>query len=354
MKKTEESKPYVFTQDDFDPSFKHVPIQHISNASQDAMEYVHGRAHGHFSNIKTPYIRLNEILGGGLEIGTITVIGARPAIGKTLLANTIAHQALELNAGRKLNVLDFQFEMLGRNVVIRDLAGKLKIPVSELKSNNGVYLQKTDIDRVANELAKNLEKNIYMVDTSMDTDQIYSLIKTYFSKMPSDAVTIATFDHTMLIRQARHQKSAKDKLEALGDLATATKKEFPMAWLLLSQLNREIMGNDRQEIDSVLNKPRDTDLFGADAILQHADNVILLDDPLRRNLLNYSEMKFELNPTIHKDYLCFHLVKAREGKLGMWWVKRDGATNQMHELTPSNYPPSRLPSDVKTRMGLVH
>ncbi len=62
-------------------------------------------------------------------------------------------------------------------------------------------------------------------------------------------------------------------LYELGEALTELKKQYPVWFIILSQLNRDINKPERNKNGQASNFISESDLFGADALMQHADNV---------------------------------------------------------------------------------
>jgi len=65
--------------------------------------------------------KFNDAFCDGLEWRTITVIGARPGIGKTLFSEQLVSDIIEKNSNQDFRVLKFQMEMVDEQVPLEDL-----------------------------------------------------------------------------------------------------------------------------------------------------------------------------------------------------------------------------------------
>jgi replicative DNA helicase len=329
-------KPYIFKATD---GHLATQIKHVSESHKEALEYMIARADGTIRSIRTPWKKWNDQLTDGIELNTINVLGARSGGGKTLTATQITRNAMIMNPEIDIAILDLQFEMLGRNTSMRSLSQELKMSMKKLKSADGSVMSKSELDAAERIFARDLLSHIYDVNSPLDLDAIYEILKIFSRRIGKPFMV--TLDHALLVKRSKHHKSQTEKLEALGEFMTETKKEFPMVWLVLSQLNRNIFNMDRLTPGSHGNYPLETDLFGADALLQHADNVILFDQPLKRNLVDYGPHRWTLDHKLHKDYIAIHQVKGREGSLNMWWMELEGHNMNLRELDHSEYPFSK-------------
>jgi hypothetical protein len=73
---------------------------------------------------------------------------------------------------------------------------------------------------------------------------------------------IVTLDHSVLLRKAKGQ-STIDMLNELGEVCTELKKRYPIAFIILSQLNRDVQNPVRCENGKYGNYIIESDIFGA-------------------------------------------------------------------------------------------
>jgi hypothetical protein len=118
-------------------------------------------------------------------------------------------------------------------------------------------------------------------------------------------------------------------LYALGEALTYMKKHYPVAFVVLSQLNRNIDSPDRQRDGEYGNYVLDSDLFGADALLQHADVVLGINKPSIRKIRFYGPERFIVND---EDLLAFHFLKSRNGTTRLSFFKLDRGNMRIIEI----------------------
>ena len=93
--------------------------------------------------------------------------------------------------------------------------------------------------------------------------------------------TIITLDHTILVKRAPYQNNRLDMLFELGEFFTQCKRDYPCLFIALSQLNRNIDNPDRAINGKYGNYVLESDIFGSDAMLQHADTLIRINRPAK-------------------------------------------------------------------------
>ena len=77
----------------------------------------------------------------------------------------------------------------------------------------------------------------------------------------------------------------------------------------------------------------DSDIYGSDALLQHADVVMGINKPALRKLRKYGPEKFIIEDP---DTLVFHFLKSRNGTTRTSFFKLDRTTMRIIEMnTPA-------------------
>ena len=110
-------------------------------------------------------------------------------------------------------------------------------------------------------------------------------------------------------------------------------QKYPVAFVVLSQLNRNIDAPDRQRDGEYGNYVLDSDIYGSDALLQHADVVMGINKPSLRKIRQYGPERFIIND---EDLLVFHFLKSRNGTTRISFFKLDRSTMRIVEIdTPA-------------------
>jgi len=141
--------------------------------------------------------------------------------------------------------------------------------------------------------------------------------------------TIITLDHTILVKRAPYQNNRLDMLFELGEFFTQAKRDYPCLFIALSQLNRNIDNPDRAVDGKYGNYVLESDIFGSDAMLQHADTLIGINRPAKQKIRYYGPDRY-----IIKDdrTLVLHFLKARNGDARMSFFKGEFERMQISEM----------------------
>lgn len=294
-----------------------------AKAYDEAITFMKKMQKGLISNYLTPWKKINDAGIKGFLYSSIVIIAARPGGGKTLMKDQIIREGFKLNKGQGIRVLEFSLEMVGSHSKLREFSSVSKNSVKYLCSaeTEGVVITDELIDKCVL-YAKNASKNpIDIVEEPLTAKEFGAEIQEYMERnciRQDDGTkvyrkTVVTLDHSVLLRKAKGQQTI-DMLNNLGEECTRLKKKYPILFLILSQLNRDITTPSRCENGKYANYPNSNDIFGADALNQHADMLIVLDRPALRHITVYGPDRF-----IIKDdsVLAAHILKTRTGDTRM-------------------------------------
>jgi len=285
---------------------------------QESLHYLKGRKEGILKSFKTPWSRFNDATTAGIEWNSTTVIGGRPGSGKTLMKDQIIREGFKINHGDNFRVLEFSLEMLQRVSAIREYSSLLGKSYKYLCSADGTL---TDEHlKMCLEYAKERVKYpIDIVEEPCTINEFKETIIRYMhhhakkntdDKVISYANTIITLDHSLLLKKAPFEKDKMDTLYNLGEALTDLKRKYPIAFIILSQLNRNIDKPERNENGKYGNFVLESDIFGSDALLQHADTVVGLNRPGKQRIEYYGPDKFQIRDD---KILVMHFIKCRNG-----------------------------------------
>ena len=240
---------------------------------------------------------------------------------------------IEENKDHKFRVLKFQFEMLDETNGIRKLSLNTASDYNTLMSK-GEPVDKDLYARCVQYYEQTAETDV--IDVVYDpctVDEMCATIHYYMEAHKDEAGnytnTLVTIDHSALLKVGKGQKDKFETLYALGEALTYMKKHYPVAFLVLSQLNRNIDNPERSKDGDYGNYVLDSDLFGADALLQHADVVLGINKPSIRKIRFYGPERFIVND---EDLLAFHFLKSRNGTTRLSFFKLDRDNMRIVEI----------------------
>lgn len=311
-------------------------------AFKEALIYVDGRRKGRIKSFQTPWSKMNDAGIDGIEWNSMVVIGGRPGSGKTTIKSQIVREAFDLNPGENIRILEFQFEMMARVQAVREfssITGKSYRDVcSAGKNNKGEHIRLSDADlNKCHEYAKKrVEFPIDIIETPCDTKEFKTIIRDYMnhhavkeSYTDKEGVeriktiypkVIITLDHSYLVKTAKDEGNKTDMLYNLGEASTELKRQFPIIFIILSQLKRETDRPERNEDGKYGNYILESDILGGDALTQHADMIIGVNCPAKKFIKFYGPDRFIIDDD---NVLVWHFLKCRNGDIRMSFMKAE-------------------------------
>lgn len=306
------------------------PWKRYGDVMQESIDYVEKRANGSIKSLKTQWTQFNKIGLNGIEWQSLYVLAARPGVGKTLIASSLTRHLQKLNKDQNFAVLHFQFEMLGRNMAIRELSGAFNINIRHIQSaqDDGLPpLDTTSLAKLAEYAKEQRLREEYVVDRALDVNQMQEVILSFFREVNKPIVI--TLDHTLLVKQGASETSKMHTLQNLSTMMTEMKNKLPVTFIILTQLNREIDDAERQRPGALGNYPTEADVFGSDYLLQCADVMIAYNRPAKYNISMYGPQRYQIDD---KFLLAAHVLKNRFGETSIQWYKAHYNTMSIIEV----------------------
>lgn len=236
----------------------------LSEAVSEAYSLFQRRSDGEVLGVGSGWDDLDALLDG-FQPGTLTVIGARPSMGKTAFAlNICEHNAIR--AG--LTPFLVSLEMGRVEVANRLIQSVARIDGFRLKKP---YLLKDD-DRAQLEEARHnlMACNFPIDDTSSRTiGQVAANARRLKSRR---GIGLMVVDYLQLIDGDNARDSRQEQVAKISRRLKSLARELHIPIIALSQINRGVEGREDH-------RPRMADLRESGAIEQDADIVLLLHRP---------------------------------------------------------------------------
>lgn len=312
----------MFTSPDKSEPLK-VEFKKYGDIMDDGIHYIHSRALGKIKSLRTQWKQFNKIGLNGIEWHSLYVIAARPGVGKTLIAASLTRELQRLNTDQDFSVLHFQFEMLGRNMALRELSAGSGLDIRYLQSaqDDGMPpLTRGDFEKLKKYAADQHSRNEFVVDRALTVNEMRYAILNFYKIQGKPFVV--TLDHTLLVKQGGSESNKQITLQNLAIMLTEMKNSIPVIFLILTQLNREIDDPERQKPtgNGSGHYPTESDVYGSDFLNQCADVMIAFNRPAKYNLSLYGPHKYLITD---KYLLAMHILKNRFGEVGLQWYKAE-------------------------------
>ena len=104
-------------------------------------------------------------------------------------------------------------------------------------------------------------------------------------------------------------------------------------FIVISQLNRNIDNPDRAIDGKYGNYILESDIFGSDAMLQHADTLIGINRPAKQKIRYYGPDRYIIE---NDRTLVLHFLKARNGDARMSFFKAKFEQMEIEEMPTPN------------------
>ncbi|MFZ4894650.1 replicative DNA helicase [Plantibacter sp. Mn2098] len=252
--------------------------------------------------VPTPWTGLNDIIGG-MRPGNLIIVAARPAVGKSVVANGLA-----LELARHGHVALSSMEMTENEVVQRMIADRMDINIGKLKDGQ---LTAEDAEHIR--VNRGLLHFPVAVDdrAGIGPSELRSFVRTVSREGKLSGVVV---DYLQLMTQ-KGSKAARQELVA--DFSRQLKliaKEYQVPVIALSQLNRESEGQMGRA------RPKMSQLRESGAIEQDADVIILL------------HREADDNGHLSDTEILFDVVKNRHGRVGFKTFTWEGSRSRITDF----------------------
>jgi replicative DNA helicase len=240
--------------------------------------------------LPTGWLDLDECLNGGLRPGHLCVIGARPAVGKSVAASGLAAHA----ASRGVGTLFVSLEMPRGEVVDRVAANVGQIDLSHITRRD---LDDLDWQRAARVMQTASAWPLYVDDRSGNT--VTNIRARARDLHRAKGLGLVVVDYLQIVRPHDRRSSREQQVSEIAKGLRAIGRELSVPVVALAQVNREAAKSGE--------RPTMAQLRESGAIEADADEVILLH---RDDKESPGEIEFNIEKNRH----------GRTGKVTLAWA----------------------------------
>lgn len=223
----------------------------------------------------------------GLHNGELTIIGARPGVGKTTFALQIAQRIAE----KKKKVVIISLEMSDVQLIQKIISKRARVNSYKMRSGN---LEENDFKKISDVIGEISDLPLRVITNAMNIQKIEKTIRNLKNKSELDLVVI---DYIQLIRNRGRFNSREQEV---ADITRTLK-------LLSLELNIPIIGLCQLNRNATKQEPTLADLRESGSIEQDADNVFFL----------YQENEQD-TPIVN---VTLKIAKQRTGEVGKIYLK---------------------------------
>ena len=279
-------------------------------------EVFHGlesqRDRGEFTGIPSGFYDLDEVLGG-FNPGEMTVIAARPAMGKTaFVLNLMDHASTHVadSLGYAPSVLFFSLEMGRASIVQRMLVARAQVEAHRLRSGRLHDREYADLVEAAGVLKG---ARLFIDDTpGLSIMALRSRARRLKAEHGLDMIVI---DYLQLL--SAKAESRQQEISMISRSLKELARELEIPLITLAQLSRSVESREEK-------RPQLSDLRESGSIEQDADVVAMLYRP---------EYYFPIDE--NKGKAEVRIVKHRNGATGTVELQFQGAMLRFSNREPS-------------------
>lgn len=242
------------------------------------------------------YPMVDKQLNGGFENNTLTIIGARPSVGKTAFSLNLIFEMLSKNEDI---VVDFFSLEMSKKQVMRRFASMMS-DINGYRLKNALkQCTEEEYDRFMTTYSYLSQANIRVYNDSQ-VDTIIKKIKKRHHEADGKP-HIAFIDHISITNVNNERKNDRERVSEITRKLKNVTNDLNMPIVALSQLNRAV--ESRQDT-----KPTMSDLRDSGSAEQDASNIIFLSRPIIED--GYG------NTMEDRNSLVATFAKVRDGETG--------------------------------------
>lgn len=234
---------------------------------------------------------------GGLFDGEMTVIAARPSVGKTALGLYIATKLAK--EGRKVHFVSR--EMSGNAIGMRILSMASGVNTGQIKAGK---INDTQWERLGKAMGKYSTSDLIIDTESKTPSDIKAVTKEIQAKYGLDLIVV---DYLQILTPDGKNNTREQEVASISRNLKNLSLDINKPVIVLAQLNRNAENK----------RPVLSDLRESGAIEADADNIWFLHYPTENQLSNSQKDKFITCKQNNCRYMEIHIGKHRNGPVGM-------------------------------------
>lgn len=215
---------------------------------------------GGISGLPTGFVDLDRLCCG-LQPADLIILAARPSMGKTSLALSIAYQVA---VKQRLPVAVFSLEMSKEQLVQRLLCAEARVDQYRLRTGN---LREEDWERLSDAMANLSEVPLYIDDTVAGS--VREMRAKARRLQAERGLSLVVIDYIQLMQSGTRAENRQQEISQISRGLKGLAKELNVPVLALSQLSRAVEA--RQD-----KRPQMSDLRESGALEQDADIVMFI------------------------------------------------------------------------------
>lgn len=250
----------------------YVDIKSLAHDTYDLISRLSEKGSSGLTGVPTGFIELDKMLGG-LQNSDLIIVAARPSMGKTAFALSMARNAALIY---EHPVAVFSLEMTSIQLVMRLLSAESRINQSKLRTG---MISSEDNSKIISALGKLADAKIFIDDTAgLPLMELRAKCRRLKAEQNIKLVII---DYLQLIH-APKTESREREISIISQSLKNLAKELNIPVVALAQLNRGVEGRTDK-------RPMLSDLRESGSIEQDADVVMFVNRPEYYKIQKYDD-----------------------------------------------------------------
>ena len=253
---------------------------------------------------------------GGLRGGEYVAIGARPSVGKSILALSFCVNA----AKQGKHVLLVSLEMNETQITERILANEGNVPLNVITSGN---IDQPGWENLAAAMPPVAKLPLWY---SLEANTVEKVRRAAYQLYESEGLDMIAIDYLQLMDATWAKKQSRQ--EQISEISRGLRKlatELKIPILVLTQLNRSSVNGRQVNGQKIKREPTMSEARESGAIEQDANIFILLHNPELDELQSENERNTWNTLNLQGLTMMRMIIdKNRQGKRGRIWVAFDG------------------------------
>lgn len=236
----------------------------MKKLTKDAIERIFSMSAGDgdgITGVPTGFTQLDQLLSG-LQPSDLVIVAARPSMGKTAFALSVAREASR--RGKAVGI--FSLEMSAQQLVLRLISADAQVGLQALRSGR---LSSAEMHEIVTRVDSLMNAQIY-IDDSAGLSPVEFRAKCRRMKM-EHKIDLVMVDYLQLMH-APKAESREREISVISHTLKAVAKELNIPVIALSQLNRTLEARADK-------RPMLSDLRESGSIEQDADVVMFIHRP---------------------------------------------------------------------------
>jgi replicative DNA helicase len=301
-------------------------LRPISDVVEETLKYIKARKDGTIKSLRTGFKKLDGCMLDGIEWNSTITIGGRPSVGKSAFSDCLVEGAFANNLARILInkgmsderveekpdfiLLDFNWELSSKVMLLRRMSASMKKTYKYIISAAGNTITDEEMEEMAQIMADKYNNlPIFFEEEPLSAKEFADTVKRFCEQHKGKNILVRV-DHTLLTKRSASEASQVEMLLNLLMEANILKKQYPVIFMFLTQINRDI--EERQEDGTDRAYPRQGDVYGGDASAMFSETILLLNKPSKYGINYYGNRGTGI--MVEQDDIFAHMVKNRNAE----------------------------------------